>query len=152
MNQQVPNTGSYFSTIFGSSFDQTSRSGTGNKTSESNPNDIPKEELLQLCMKLNKRMQALESKHTDLIAKYKSLNQEKNTLLDLIRNSLTVPITEIDDIVAIGEIWRKQYQEERDHQQKLEEELKLLKSSHSESPEPQDEVIMITLFCDLIML
>lgn len=135
------NSGSYFSTIFGSSFDQMSKPGAA-KALESNPNDIPKEELLQLCMKLNKRMQALESKHSDLIAKYKSLSQERTILLDVIRNSLTVPVAENDDISTVIEIWRHQCEEERSYLRKLEEEVRLSKSLQSEPlmATEQDEV------------
>mmetsp|Transcript_1184 Transcript_1184/g.1199 ORF Transcript_1184/g.1199 Transcript_1184/m.1199 type:complete len:80 (+) Transcript_1184:23-262(+) len=49
--------GSYFSSLFGSNDQQTKTIERPTKV-ESSPNDIPKEELLQLCMKLNKRLQA----------------------------------------------------------------------------------------------
>jgi len=37
-------------------------SNTNSNTKEKSPADIPKEDLVHLCMKLNKRMQAMETK------------------------------------------------------------------------------------------
>lgn len=52
---------------------------------ESNPEDIPKEDLLHLCMKLNKRMQSLETKNQELI-KSKSLSLlERKQLIDAVK-------------------------------------------------------------------
>ena len=57
-----------------------------------NPDDIPKEDLVQLCMKLNKRMQSMESKGTELSKKIKSLKSEKKDLLDILKECLSIPL------------------------------------------------------------
>jgi hypothetical protein len=122
---------SYFSTIFGSA--DVAKATEKPTKGEANPNDIPKEELLQLCMKLNKRMHTLESKHTDLIQKHKVLGQERNALFDLIRSSMreSGSVVDSDDVALIGELWTQQTQQERLSRQKLEDEIQLLKSSSS---------------------
>jgi hypothetical protein len=128
--------GSYFSTIFGSTdITKSEKSVKG----EGNPNDIPKEELLQLCMKLNKRMHTLESKHTDLLQKHKTLGQERNFLFDLIRSSINdSTVIENDDSTTIGELWSQQSQQERLYRQKLVDEIKILKASSHHEISPRE--------------
>ncbi|KAJ1401455.1 hypothetical protein B484DRAFT_483843, partial [Ochromonadaceae sp. CCMP2298] len=46
--------------------------------------DIPKEELMALCMKMNKRMQAMEVKGKELVKKKASLLSEREKLLQLV--------------------------------------------------------------------
>ena len=46
--------------------------------------DIPREELLALCMKMNKRMQAMEIKGKELVRKKGTLLEERHLLLDWI--------------------------------------------------------------------
>lgn len=143
--------GSYFSTIFGSSLDHyhqpaaaTTSSSVGAKPkNEMNPNDIPPDELLQLCMKLNKRMQTLETKHNELVQKYKVVNQEKISLFDLLKSSIDNPPDSLEDISALQEVWTHQQEEEKVHIRKLEEEIKSLKLSqtdHSHSESSQSPV------------
>jgi hypothetical protein len=48
--------------------------GTG---MEKSPSDIPKEDLMQLCMKMNKRMQAMEVKGADLVKRKTQLLTER---------------------------------------------------------------------------
>jgi hypothetical protein len=127
--------GSYFSTIFGSSLDHTNSATKSEKSSsknEMNPNDIPKDELLQLCMKLNKRMQTLETKHSELVQKYKVVSQERNSLFDILRSSFTNPPESVEDVSSLAEIWTHHQEEERIHIRKLEEEIKSLKLSQSD--------------------
>jgi chromosome segregation ATPase len=52
------------------------------------PEDIPKEELLHLCMKMNKRMQAMETKGKELLKKKNTLQNERQKLLTLIETTL----------------------------------------------------------------
>jgi len=68
-----------------------------NSNSEVNPEDIPKEDLLQLCMKLNNRMQMLESAGQELSKKNKSLKSERRQLLKILMGVFTVPIGIIDE-------------------------------------------------------
>jgi hypothetical protein len=63
----------------------------------SRPEDIPKEELLHLCMKMNKRMHALETKHTELTKKYKDTVEEKRQLLDIIKTYISASVTITDE-------------------------------------------------------
>jgi hypothetical protein len=48
------------------------------------PGDIPKDELMVLCMKLNKKMQYLESKNYDLARTITQLNSDRTFLVDLL--------------------------------------------------------------------
>ena len=79
-------TGNYFSSFFTSNDQQIKINEKHNKI-ESSPNDIPKEELLQLCMKLNKRLQALENKHSDLTQKNQIITQEHHSILEFLKSN-----------------------------------------------------------------
>lgn len=59
---------------------------------EQNPEDIPKEELLQLCMKLNKRMQAMETKGKEIFKKKNTLQLERQKLLNLLESVVLQPL------------------------------------------------------------
>jgi hypothetical protein len=141
---------SYFSTIFGSpdhaAIAAATKSEKPSSKNEMNPNDIPKDELLQLCMKLNKRMQTLETKHTELVHKYKVVSQERNSLFDIFRSSTSNLPENVDDVSTLGDLWTQQQQEERIHIRKLEEEIKSLKNYHSDllqsEPSQSREVII----------
>jgi len=54
--------------------------------------DIPKEELMHLCMKMNKRMQAMESKGKELVRRKATLLTERHKLLELMASSSSLPI------------------------------------------------------------
>jgi hypothetical protein len=54
--------------------------------------DIPKEELMHLCMKMNKRMQAMESKGKELVRRKATLLTERNKLLELMGTSSSLSI------------------------------------------------------------
>jgi hypothetical protein len=64
---------------------------------EKNPEDIPKEELMQLCMKMNKRMQAMETKGKELVKKKTSLLNDRHKLLELINNVMNLPLSSPED-------------------------------------------------------
>ena len=49
--------------------------------------------MLHLCMKMNKRMQALEAKGADTTKKLKESVDEKKQLLDIIKTYISIPIT-----------------------------------------------------------
>jgi chromosome segregation ATPase len=104
---------------------------------EKNPSDIPKEELLQLCMKLNKRMQAMEGKAQDYAKKYKQCLVDRSLLIDLIKASLSaeVELPENDslDIDTLKDAWLHQLNLDRGHAKNLEAELRYLKQ-HSKPP------------------
>lgn len=76
---------------------------------ESTPQDIPKEELMTLCMKMNKRMQAMEAKGKEIMKKKTTLTAERQKMLDLFRMVISVPtITKEDadlDLNALEQSW-----------------------------------------------
>mmetsp|Transcript_658 Transcript_658/g.1525 ORF Transcript_658/g.1525 Transcript_658/m.1525 type:complete len:598 (+) Transcript_658:194-1987(+) len=61
------------------------------------PDDIPKQDLLNLCMKLNKRMKSLESKGQEMAKKYDIVLSERNSLMNLIAVTTDIPIDEGED-------------------------------------------------------
>jgi hypothetical protein len=67
-----------------------------NDTMESNPEDIPKEDLLHLCMKLNKRMQSLETKNQELIKSKTISLLERKQLIDAFKQRAQLS-TSLDD-------------------------------------------------------
>lgn len=83
---------------------------------ENNVDEIPREELLTLCMKLNKRMQLLEGKNQEITKRFKSVIQERNMLIDLIQVSLSNPIV-VDDKEALNiELLKDSWLHEANHQ------------------------------------
>ena len=68
---------------------------------EKNPEEIPKEELLHLCMKMNKRMQAMEGKGKELVRKKNILLTERAKLLELFKSFVNIPITDNDSDLDI---------------------------------------------------
>lgn len=64
---------------------------------ENNPEDIPKEDLLHLCMKMNKRMQSMETKGQELNKRRTLLLSERRQLLDAIRIRVIIPAYPADD-------------------------------------------------------
>lgn len=66
-------------------------------TMESNPEDIPKEDLLHLCMKMNKRMQSMETKGQELVKIKAVLLAERKQLIDAIKQVVIIPVNLLDD-------------------------------------------------------
>ena len=64
---------------------------------ENDPEDIPKEDLLHLCMKLNKRMQSMETKGQELNKRKVVLLNERRQLLDAIKLRVAIPVYPEDD-------------------------------------------------------
>jgi hypothetical protein len=62
--------------------------------------DIPKEELMHLCMKMNKRMQAMESKGKDLVRKKATLLTERSKLLELMAKSSSLSALRAPSLAA----------------------------------------------------
>ena len=120
--------GGYFSSIFGS-LDHTRSSAKAAQ----NPSDIPKEELMQLCMKLNKRMQAMEGKAQEYAKKYKAAMVDRSLLIDLIKasllNEVELPENDMLDIDSLKDAWLHQLNLDRSHVLAVEEELRALKES-----------------------
>jgi hypothetical protein len=89
-----------FMSFLSSQSQQSSSSSNNDKTSSTikstsstpitsgNEVDIPKEELMALCMKLNKKMQSLESKCHDLNRIKTKLNDDRSFLVEIISNIL----------------------------------------------------------------
>lgn len=75
------------------------------------PEDIPKEELLHLCMKMNKRMQAMESKGKELLKKRNQLQLERSKLLSLMETTLNYSFHMTNDqdldLNNIEKIWNE---------------------------------------------
>ena len=86
---------SFLSTSSTSSTNINDKTNQGNKqmsksspSSGNEPFDIPKDELMALCMKLNKKMQSLESKCHDLNRVKISLNDDRLFLIQTISSIL----------------------------------------------------------------
>ena len=120
--------------------------GTGtaatSKITSTNPDDIPKEELLHLCMKMNKRMQGMEYKGQELIRKQKSLLAERKELIQIIKGSLKLNGTadnsihtstneddEIDVVMLKGLFESAEMRKEEKYKQ-IEETLFISQTSH----------------------
>eukprot|EP01031_Cornospumella_fuschlensis_P031810 gene31810-38459_t len=78
---------------------------------ESSMADIPKEELLHLCMKLNKRMQTMETKGKELLKKKNTLQSERDRLLKMIEGTVgsTLSVVSADgdlDLDRIESLYR----------------------------------------------
>lgn len=104
------------------------------RASESKPEDIPKEDLLHLCMKMNKRMQTLEAKCTELTKKHKDVLEEKRELLDIIRTYVTdgvLPDEEHLDLAAVRESVMLKSVQEKDKLKKIEARLESAELDHS---------------------
>ena len=101
--------GSYFSSLFGggsgaSGGNAPEAASGGSKAVNTNPEDIPKDDLLHLCMKMNKRMQGLEARGAEISKKYKEVSEEKKQLLDIIKTyaSASLPLTIADETLDIS--------------------------------------------------
>lgn len=93
---------------------------------EQNPEDIPKEELLALCMKLNKRMQAMETKGKEIFKKKNTLQLERQKLLGLLESVLLQPLqpspNDADlDFPVVEAAWNAWDQKRREHLAQLEQ-------------------------------
>ena len=89
------------------------------KATEKLPQDIPKEELMALCMKLNKRMQSMESKGKELFRKKSILVEERKHLVEIIASTVSISIAVQEDqdldIEFVKDSWR-QWEEQRRQQ------------------------------------
>jgi cytochrome c556 len=64
---------------------------------EPNPQDISREELMKLCIKMQARMQQYEAKGKALFKKKTTIAAERQKLLDLLRMVMPVPTLTSDD-------------------------------------------------------
>jgi hypothetical protein len=98
--------------------------GASAQSSEATPQDIPKEELMSLCMKMNKRMQGMEARGKELVKKKTVLAAERQKLLDLFRTVMPVPILANQDadldLAAIEQSWQECEAKRRDQLSDLE--------------------------------
>jgi len=90
-----------------------STTGSNNKINNSNIslNDIPKEELINLLMKMQKRMQLLESKGKELVRKKSMLLLERSKLVELMKSNIQIPFILKDendiDLILIENLWNE---------------------------------------------
>lgn len=130
-------TGGYLSSFFGAPKSTPAAAATarGAKAADTNPEDIPKEDLLHLCMKMNKRMQALETKGAEMSKKHKETVEEKKALLDILKSYVAVPLpaaeNEALDLVAIREKVVQHSAQSKDTIKSLEERLAASEREHS---------------------
>jgi chromosome segregation ATPase len=94
---------------------------------EKSPLDIPKEELMTLCMKLNKRMQSLEHKGQELTKKKSSLVEERRQLVDLISSTISMnlacPDEENLNVDVVRDSWRAYTSQQLDKVVQLEQQV-----------------------------
>ena len=103
------------------------------ETMESNPEDIPKEDLLHLCMKLNKRMQSMETKGQELVKIKTILMAEKKQLIDAIKQNVVIPVNSLDndefDVASIVQLMKKSDDNQRDLIEALNQKISDLEQS-----------------------
>lgn len=82
---------------------------------------------MNLCMKMNKRMQAMEAKGKDLVKKKTTLLMERQKLLDLFRTVMPIPILSKEDndleLEVIEKSWTEFDSKRRDQISDLEHKL-----------------------------
>jgi chromosome segregation ATPase len=120
------------------------------KAAEKSPDDIPKEELVHLCMKMNKRMQNMELKGQELIRKKNSLLTDRKILLDFLK-SIPLHIQFSDDqeiqLEVLLEGWKQYTSTQHETISSLESKLAALELtlSQNESRHRQEITHMQTL-------
>lgn len=85
------------------------------EVTENSPYDIPLEDLMHLCMKMQKRMQSMEEKQKELIKAKKNVTNDRKALLDLIQNVIPASMSTDDtdlNIAHLQEGWEA-YEETR---------------------------------------
>jgi hypothetical protein len=102
--------------LFTAAANSTADKGPAVVAVEKSPMDIPKEELMALCMKMNKRMQSLEAKNTESTNRINRLVDERRILLDLITSTINLNISaqnhEDINTPLINDTWN-QYKEQQ---------------------------------------
>lgn len=91
---------------------------------EKSPEDIPKDELVQLCMKMNKRMQAMEVKGQELVKKKNSLHSDKIILLEFLKSiplALNIEEDQSIDIESIRTLWSAREYSQQEYISSLEQ-------------------------------
>jgi len=122
--------------VFGSSKESGNSNTVAPNNAEIVPDDIPKEELVQLCMKLNKRMQQLESSNAELSKAIKRLKNEGQRYYELFSEILAVPLlVNDDDAISIDNlrlIWLKIDSERKIKLKEMEEKINILSGGKGE--------------------
>ena len=103
---------------------------------EKSPEDIPKEDLMHLCMKLSKRMQSMESKMQEVSKGKKNALNDRRFLLDLIKTLVTLPPSASDDsidldIASIRESWLVSEEKRTSKIFELETKIRSMAQEHS---------------------
>ena len=91
------------------------------RSTASQLDDVPKDELLALCMKMNKRLQTLEGKSAELLRRNKQLGAEREGLLDIVRRQVDVLESasgEID-ISALSAAWEAHFESRKNESQHI---------------------------------
>lgn len=91
--------------------------------------EIPYEDLMHLCMKMNKRMQMLEAKAAESVKANKTLQEERSALLDMFQLAIKVPpalANENINISRIKEQWMEYLHQQRQQTEKYEATLRRL--------------------------
>ena len=113
--------------------DSAMKESTRVETMESNPEDIPKEDLLHLCMKLNKRMQSMETKGQELVKIKAVLLNERKQLIDAIKQKVVIPVNSLDndefDVASIVQLIKKSDDNQRDLIEALNQKISDLEQS-----------------------
>ena len=102
-----------------------------------------------MCMKMNKRMQAMEAKGKDLVKKRGTLLMERQKLLDLFRTVIPVPVLSKEDndleLDVIEKSWAEFDTKRRDQvtdlEQKLIEKEQLMQKSLHAMEEQYKQII-----------
>lgn len=88
-----------------------SKDSHSNNKEELSADDIPRDDLLQLCMKLNKRMQAMEIKGQDIVRLNTKLKIENRKFADFIESTSGIHInTDADEEVIDFENLKKHWE------------------------------------------
>ena len=106
--------------------------------------EIPKEDLMQLCMKLNKRMQMMEKAGKELSNKNKMLRVERSKMIMFLSEILSTPLKfaddEVVDVSSLRESWKRKDDEKLHKMQSLQHQLQLLQHNLKLGSE-QDHII-----------
>lgn len=116
---------------------EAAKSAVEQESIENSPYDIPKEDLMHLCMKMNKRMQAMEAKLADVTKSKKVIAADRKGLLDLIRT--VIPSLEGDAvdpwvynryIETVTAAWTANEERRNSHLRELEGKVRSLEQAH----------------------
>ena len=126
---------------------------------DSGVEEIPYEDLMHLCMKMNKRMQMLEAKAAESIKANKALQEERSAVLDMLQLAIKIPPAVADETINISHIkeqWMEYLHQQRQQTEKYEATLRRLNqqapinhsADNTADSGPQSEALRIELEVD----